>query len=157
MNRDDAPSGFEREYDSGSSAKDMRLGVDAPEDVALRLRVMTPRASGMLSIECAGLGADAMGVTGVEGVDRTLRADCRGGEGGRVEVVCLAFVKSRETEAVAFEVPKIGGLLGGLSSLCGGRGEGRGRGALDVSGEEADEVIRCLSRIWRSECTVCST
>ena len=121
MKREGDPSGFELAYDSGSSAKEIRVGVEVPdadadalEDVLLRLPVIALRASGMLSIEGAGLGVD---VVGVEGLDLFFMADCRGGEGGRVEVVWRALVNSRDTEAVAFEVPEIGGLLGGLSNL----------------------------------------
>ena len=39
-----------------------------------------------------------------EGGERFM-ADCRGGEGGRVEEECVPFVNRREIDAVAVEVP----------------------------------------------------
>jgi len=98
-------------YDSGSSAKLIRLllGVDRPE-----LGVLPPPPpirtllikSGRLSVVGVG-GCDAStsdAVRLIEGDDR-FSADCRGGEGARVDDECVPFVYSREIEAVAVDVP----------------------------------------------------
>jgi len=42
---------------------------------------------------------------GAEETGERFMADCRGGEGGRVEEECVPLVRRRETEAVAVEVP----------------------------------------------------
>lgn len=80
-------------YDSGSSAKLMRLfGVDIPE-----LGVLDPRALTTMSgrqsargickteLELAEVGVGGTEDEGVEGAGERFMADCRGGEGGRVE------------------------------------------------------------------------
>lgn len=48
---------------------------------------------------------DERGVGGTEG---TFREECVGGDGGRVEDECLPFVKRRDMEAVAVDVPATG-------------------------------------------------
>ena len=78
---------------SGSSANETRYGVLRPEPM--------PTASEILS---QLLLSESVGETGVGGAERPLRpfiADTRGGLGARVDVVCRALVKSRETLAVA--------------------------------------------------------
>ena len=42
---------------------------------------------------------------GVEEFGERFIADCRGGEGGRVEEECVPLVNRREMDAVAVEVP----------------------------------------------------
>lgn len=102
-------------YDSGSSAKLMRLlGVDCPELGALLPPLPAPSTrptnSGMLSVDGVGVGvceallALALGDGGRAAAARFI-ADWRGGSGGRVEDECVPFVKSREMEAVAVDVP----------------------------------------------------
>ncbi len=113
-NLEDAPAGFELEYGSGGSAKEMRFGVEAPEDVPLRGRTPSiwPKTSGTLSRDAEGVWrAGVSGVIGVVGAERPFMEDCLGGEGGRV-VVCRFFVNRRDTDAVAVEVPAIGATLG---------------------------------------------
>ena len=105
-------------YDSGSSAKLMRLlGVDCPELGALLPALPAPSTrptnSGMFSIEGVGVGVcEALALVLVLALGDRGRAtparfiaDCRGGDGGRVEDECVPFVKSRETDAVAVDVP----------------------------------------------------
>ena len=83
-------------YDSGSSAKLIRLllGVDCPE-----LGVLPPPSrtllikSGRLSAVGVG-GCDVSksdGVRLIDGDDR-FSAECRGGEGARVDDECVPFV-----------------------------------------------------------------
>jgi hypothetical protein len=101
-------------YDSGSSAKLIRLlGVDMPElEVLPPPRTLTT-TSGKLSaegvfkleLERVEVGVGGTEDEGVEeGGDRFM-ADCRGGEGGRVEEECVPLVNRREIDAVAVEVP----------------------------------------------------
>ena len=88
------------------SANDTRFGVLRPEPM--------PTASEML---CQLLLSESAGDAGVGGAERPLRpfiADTRGGLGARVDVVCRARVKSRETLAVACEVSATGATVGGL-------------------------------------------
>ena len=78
---------------SGGSTNDTRFGVLRPDP--------SPTASDIL-IQL--LLSESVGEAGVGGAERPLRpfiADTRGGLGGRVDVVCRALVKRRETEAVA--------------------------------------------------------
>lgn len=58
---------------------------------------------------------------GVGGSERTFREECVGGEGGRVEDECLPFVKRRDTEAVAVDVPEIGAGAGVTGMKLGNR------------------------------------
>ena len=113
---DDDPSGLELEYDSAGSMKEMRFGVDVPDEPALLFRPR-PNRSGMLSMDGEGEGIAArgeagVGVTGVEGTELFFREDCLGGDCPR-DVVCRPLVKSRETDAVAVDVPDIGATIGG--------------------------------------------
>jgi len=96
-------------YDSGSSAKLIRLllGVDWPELGALPPPSKTLLTkSGRLSVVGVGAGdpskSDAVRL--IEGEGR-FSADCRGGEGARVDDECVPFVYSLEIEAVAVDVP----------------------------------------------------
>ena len=113
---DDDPSGLELEYDSDGSMKEMRFGVDVPDEPALLFRPR-PNRSGMLSMDgegegIAAIGEAGVGVTGVEGTELFFREDCLGGDCPR-DVVCRPLVKSRETDAVAVDVPDIGATIGG--------------------------------------------
>ena len=156
-NWDDAPSGFVLAYDSGGSANEMRLGVDAPDEPPLRVRSPSPNRLGTLSRDGDGDGEGMAGVIGVEGpAERFFIDDCFGGEAARVEVVCRGFVNSLDIEAVAFDVPDTGG------AAEGDRRDGLGRGGVDcVDGAlplpEDCEAERCFSRIWRRDSTVRST
>lgn len=125
-NLDDDPCGFELEYDSAGSAKDIRLGVDVPDELLDR-----PKKSGTLSKEGEGDGLTA--VTGVEGCERFFIDDCLGGDGARVEVVCRGFVNNLDTDAVALEVPEVGATVGGDK-----------RDGLDTGGAEQVEEERGL-------------
>lgn len=129
------------EYDSGSSAKLIRLGVLCPELGALLLGALFPFSmrstkSGILSTVGDGNGVwptTAEGVAGrIIGVDveedtevevemaggvmaDRFIADCRGGDAARVDDECVPFVNNRETEAVAVDVLVAGagaGVLG---------------------------------------------
>lgn len=98
----------------------------------------------MLIILSEGDGVcEGVRVVGVGGADRPFMADCRGGEGGRVEDEWRLFVKRRETEAVAVEVPCVGAERGGDSS------EGR-------TGDFG-RITGCFSRIVRRDSRVRST
>jgi len=109
------PLGLVLAYDSGSSAKLIRLlGVDMPE---LEVLVPPPRAltttSGKLSargvfkleLRRVGVGVGGKEDKDVEEDGECFMADCRGGEGGRVEEECVPLVNRREIDAVAVEVP----------------------------------------------------
>lgn len=101
------------EYDSGSSAKLIRLlGVDIPELEVLPPRALTTisgkfRAEGdfTIELELLGVGVEIAGDKDVDEEGERFIADCSGGEGGRVEEECLPLVKRREMDAVAVEVP----------------------------------------------------
>lgn len=84
-----------------------------------------------------GEGAAGEGVA-----EGCLSDECRGGDGGRVDDVCVGLVNRRETEAVAVDVPAAAS--GGGESREGGgwRSEKDGRGG-------------CSSRILRRALTVC--
>lgn len=81
----DEPPGRELAYDSGSSAKLIRFGVERPDEVALpKARATpTPNRSGMLSVVGEG--------TGVVDAERFIE-ECLGGDGGRVEEEWVALV-----------------------------------------------------------------
>ena len=103
----------------------------------------------------AAIGEAGVGVTGVEGTELFFREDCLGGDCPR-DVVCRPLVKSRETDAVAVDVPDIGATIGG------DRREGLGRGGAEWVEEERGfrddcEGDRCFSRICRRDSTVRST
>lgn len=134
-----APAFLSRSFDddaptcgSGSSANEMRLGVgvERPDDAALLVRErVKPNAPGMPSSVGVG-GAEGAGVEfgvgveegfGVGGAERCLSTDCRGGDGGRVDDECRAFVNIREMDAVAVEVPATGATDGGERNA--GRGD----------------------------------
>lgn len=83
---------------------------------------------------------------GVGGADRFFSAECRGGEGGRVEDECRALVNRRETDAVAVEVPRMGATVGGASRL------GRTGDRCCIDGGRG-----CFSRIVRRDSSVRST
>lgn len=87
----------------------MRFGVELPEAEA----DLNPNgwmiASDTLSILIEGEGV----CVGVGGADRFFIAECRGGEGGRVEDECRLLVKRRETDAVAVDVACRGVTIGG--------------------------------------------
>lgn len=107
MNLEELPAGLVLAYDSGSWAKLIRLlGVDIPELGVLPPRTLTTM-SGKLNVR--GLGLVEVGVGAgdkdVEEAGERFIADCRGGEGGRVEEECVPLVKRREMDAVAVEVP----------------------------------------------------
>lgn len=101
-------------YDSGSSAKLIRLlGVDMPELEALppprTLTTTSGKLRGVfkleLELEWVEVGVGGTEDEGVEESGERFMADCRGGEGGRVEEECVPFVNRREIDAVAVEVP----------------------------------------------------
>jgi len=134
------PAGRVLAYDSGSSAKLIRLfGVERPEleDTApfpLRPLRTLLTISGMWSVVGVGEGdlEDGEGRSKKDGgsgrcVEEVPDADAEelflecfialslGGEGARVEDECVPFVKSLEIDAVAFDVPASGsgaGVLG---------------------------------------------
>lgn len=134
----------ELEYDSGSSAKLMRLGVDTPEGRSFPRTLATPFPN--ISERLPILG-DERGVGGTEG---TFKEECVGGEGGRVEDECLPFVKRRDIEAVAVDVPETGTGAGVTGMKLGDRfclGSFRG-------GELTEVKDDCSSRILRRDWTV---
>lgn len=69
-------------------------------------------------------------------------AETRGGDGGRVDEECLDFVKSRETDAVAVDVPASATGAGVRGRKTGRRGRGGSGG------------VGCSFRILRRHCTV---
>jgi len=123
------PLGLVLAYDSGSSAKLIRLlGVDMPElEVLPPPRALTTTsgklsASGVFKLELEGV---EVGVGETEDNDKEedgecFMADCRGGEGGRVEEECVPLVNRREMDAVAVEIP---------ASATGGEVRGKKGGA----------------------------
>ena len=95
---------------SGGSINDTRLGVERPE---LPMPIASDTLSQLLLRERAG----EVGVGGADLPLLPLRAECRGGLGGRVEDVCRALVNNRETLAVAVEVSATGATDGGLRNV----------------------------------------
>jgi len=89
----------EPEYDSGSSAKLIRFGVDTPDDDALPITLATPFPNASDRLIVLGDG------NGVGGTERTFNDECAGGDGGRVDIEWRPLVKSRDIEAVAVDVP----------------------------------------------------
>lgn len=112
LNLNDDPPGLEPAYDSGSSAKLIRFGVDRPELGVLPPKTLTPKKSGTLSVV-----GDGDGVTAGD----CFIAECLGGEGGRVDEECWPLVKRRETDAVAVEVPSSATGAGVRGWKAGGR------------------------------------
>jgi len=95
------PSGLELAYDSGSSAKLILFGVEPPDPGLLPPKAIAtpaPIISGILIVVGEGEGR------GEELDEGCFNDECRGGDGGRVEEVCVGFLKRRETDAVAVEV-----------------------------------------------------
>ena len=101
-------------YDSGSSAKLIRLlGVDMPElEVLPPPRTLTTTSGKLrgvfkleLELEWVEVGVGGTEDEGVEESGERFMADCRGGEGGRVEDECVPLVNRREIDAVAVDVP----------------------------------------------------
>lgn len=136
--RDHPPAGFEPAYDSGSSANDMRFGVDAPLVLPLLLReTATAKMLGTWSTEEGGVGD-----MGVGGAERFLSEEWRGGDGARVDEEWRGFVKRRETETVEVEVPATGVTEGGE------RKAGRGARVCAIG------AGAWRSRIWRRDSTV---
>lgn len=122
LDRDNALSFF-WPVSGGSSAKDTRFGVDLPLDpLALKLR-----ASETLNQLPLNDGAGDTGVGGAVRLSRSLltlftlpfSTECLGGLGGLVECVWRAFVRRRDTLAVAWEVSATGATVGGVRN--GGR------------------------------------
>src|ERR1700722_15630908 len=143
LNLDDDPAGRELAYDSGSSAKLIRLGVDRPEDdrpecdrLSPTARV-TPMVSRLGRLRLVGLG------DGDGGADGCFIADDLGGGGGRVDDVCVALVYRREMEAVAVEVLEDGRGGGERGRKAGGR---RRSGFLPA---DVEGMGGCSSRILR--------
>ena len=108
------PFGLVLAYDSGSWAKLIRLlGVDMPElEVLPPPRTLTTtsgklNAGGVfiLQLERVEVGVGGTEDKDVEEDGERFMADCRGGEGGRVEEECVPLVSRREIDAVAVEVP----------------------------------------------------
>jgi len=108
------PLGLVLAYDSGSSAKLIRLlGVDMPElEVLLPPRTLTTTSGKLrgggafkLGLERVEVGVGGTEDKNVEEDGERFMADCRGGEGGRVEDECVPLVNRREIDAVAVEVP----------------------------------------------------
>ena len=139
LNLDDpGPPGRVLAYDSGSSAKLIRLlGVDRPEldaeadaDAAARALRTLLTISGMLTDDIleevvvvveADIAEDTEGVVearessafreGVPGIDWLFEffiALCLGGKGACVEDECVPFVNNLEIDAVAVDVPASG-------------------------------------------------
>ena len=138
---DEDPSGLELAYDSGNSAKLIRLGVERPE-----LGLLPPNASATPAPSISGmLFTGEGGGFGDGGTERCLSEEWRGGEGGRVDDVCVGLVNRRETEAVAVEVEASARGAEEISKgggwTCENAGGGGGGG--------------CSSRILRSALTVC--
>lgn len=118
----------------------MRLGVERPEPGRLPPNMTTPAPSisGILSIVGDG---EVRGVGLVDADD--LSAECLGGDGGRVDEVCVGLVKRRETDAVAVDVS---------ASAMGGGDKGKKAGCRRGSGCLGGG---CSSRILRSALMVC--
>lgn len=119
-------------YDSGSFAKLIRLlfGVECPELDALPPPPRTLLTkSGRLSVvdECVDDIPKSDGVRLIDNnggepveVDR-FSADCRGGEGARVDEECVPFVYNLEIDAVAVDVPASAAGAGVRGKNTGGR------------------------------------
>jgi len=115
--------------------------VDTPEEALLPRTLTTPfpKTSERLTV----LGDEA----GVGGTERTFREECVGGEGGRVEDECLPFVRRRDIEAVAVDVPEIGAGAGVTGMKLGDRSC-----LFSFRGIELTEVEdACSSRILRRD------
>lgn len=126
-------------YDSGSSAKLMRLGVDTPEGHSLPRTLATPFPN--ISERLPALGDER----GVGGTDGTFREECVGGEGGRVDDECLPFVKRRDIEAVAVDVPATGAGVGVTGMKLGDRlflGSFRGGELMEVEDDCSSRILR---------------
>jgi hypothetical protein len=79
LNRDE-PTGRDLAYDSGSSAKLIRFGVERPDDGVLPVIRATPL---MINPEVEGDEGEV--VVGVGGAEGLFKDECRGGDGGRVD------------------------------------------------------------------------
>lgn len=138
-NLDEDPSGRDPAYDSGSSAKLIRFGVERPELGALpnALATPTPSRSGMLVVE-----GDSAGVPFGDGC---FIADCLGGDWGRVDEECFPLVKRRDMDAVAVEVPASATGAGVRGRKAGGRGRSGGVGG--VGGGWSSRILRRLTTV----------
>lgn len=107
MEEESLPAGLVLAYDSGSSAKLIRLlGVDIPELGVLPPRTLTTMSGRFKKgLELVEIGVGGTGDIDAEEAGERFMADGRGGEDGRVEEECLPLVRRREIEAVAVEVP----------------------------------------------------
>ena len=86
-------------------------------------------------------------IVGVAGAELRFSEECLGGDGGRVEEWCVGFVRSRDIEAVAVDVP---------NDATGGGERGRNVGRFKRSGVAvflASPFGVCSSRILRRHCT----
>lgn len=131
--------GRELAYDSGSSAKLMRLGVDKPEGGLLPRTLATPFPN--ISERLPVLGDER----GVEGTEGTFKEECVGGEGGRVEDECLPLVKRRDIEAVAVDVPATGAGTGVTGMKLGDRlclRSFRGGELMELGGGCSSRILR---------------
>ena len=70
------------------------------------------------SVRALRLGEGCRDGSGDEGRDRCFMDDCRGGDGGLVDDEWVGFVKRRDTDAVAVDVPDDGYFVPCLLLLC---------------------------------------